>query len=82
MPTTYSSADAIADIPGATYEDLLAKYKALGTVVGMVSAERKALMDEIKLREAEAKAKLRLGNISEADRAVYRGVLDAMESRG
>lgn len=83
MPVTYSSADAIADIPGASYSDLIARFKSLAAVVSSVGAERKALYDEIAAREKEVAIKLRLGSLSDDDKILYREILNSPSfSRG
>lgn len=71
----YDSTQAIADIPGATYTALRARFRKLADVVDVLMAERKAVLDEMRRREVDAKAQLRLGALSEADKAVYRKVL-------
>lgn len=73
--TTYNSADAIADVSGATYNAIKARFRELADVVDAVGAERKVLRDELKRREQEAAIKVRLGALRESDKAVYREVL-------
>lgn len=72
----YNSADAIADVSAETYDAIRARFRELGRVIDLVSAERKALHDEMSRREADAKALLRLGALSESAKAVYRRVLE------
>lgn len=77
MAVTYDSAQAIADIPGATYDALRARFVALASVVDSVSAERQALASEIRAREKEAEAQLRIGSLTEEQKAVYRAIVNS-----
>lgn len=79
MAVTYTSADAIQDVPGATYPDLQAKFKALAIVMDTLSAERKAIANEMSKRENEAAAKLRLGVLSDAEKVMYRQILESRQ---
>jgi len=75
--TTYNSDDAIRDVEGADYATLKAKFKDLAAVVDILHAERKAAFDEIRKREKEVAIKLRLGTLSEADKVLYRDVINS-----
>lgn len=77
MAVTYTSADAIADMPGATYDTLRARFVVLAGVVDMVSAERKALWDEIRRREKEVAVKLRLGALTEEQKIEYKAIINS-----
>ena len=74
---SYSSAEAIRDVAGATFEDLKARFLLLAQVVDMASAERKSIADEIRRREKGAAIALRIGKLTEDDKAVYRKVIDS-----
>lgn len=73
----YDSAQAIADIPGATYDALRARFVDLAKVIDAVGAERQALLTEIRRREAEVAIKLRMGALTEDDKILYKSVLDS-----
>lgn len=75
MPVTYSSANAITDAPGATYDALRVRFKDLAKAVDAIGAERKAIFDEMRRREKEAAIKIRLGALKADDKAMYREVL-------
>ncbi len=77
MATTYSDADAIADIPNALYDVLRARFVVLAGVTDAVGAERKALWDEIDRREKEVAIKLRIGALSAADLVLYQSVINS-----
>lgn len=77
MAVTYDSAQAIADVPGATYEALRARFVALATVVDVLSAERQALANEIRAREKEAELQLRIGSLTEEQKAIYRNIINS-----
>ena len=77
MATTYSSAEAIADIPKATYDALTARFKTLAVVQDVLGAERKALRDEMKRREDEDRIRLRLGALSSDDKATLKTIVNA-----
>ncbi|MFA7269918.1 MAG: hypothetical protein WC073_11285 [Sterolibacterium sp.] len=79
MVTTYSSADAIADIPGADYPTLSARFKDTAKVMDVLSAERKALADQMRAREEDAAARLRLGTLTDAEKEVYRQILESRQ---
>ncbi|MDA8260573.1 MAG: hypothetical protein M0Z99_33900 [Betaproteobacteria bacterium] len=74
---TYSSDLAIADVPGATYDALRGRFSDLATVVDAVSAERKALWDEIRRREVEVAVKLRLGALTDAQKLEYKSIINS-----
>ncbi len=82
MPVTYNSADALKDISGAKYQALKDRFAALAAIIDAVGNERQALDVEIKRREKEAAAQIRLGALKKTDRDVYRAVLDSAEGRG
>lgn len=73
----YDSAEAIADIPGATYDALRDRFFALAKVIDAVGAERQVLLTEIRRRETEVAIKLRMGALSEDDKILYKSVLDS-----
>ncbi len=75
--TTYSSADAIADIPGALYDTLRARFVVLAGVTDAVGAERKALWAEIDRREKEVAAKLRIGALTADELKLYQSVINS-----
>lgn len=75
MTVTYTSDRAIADIPGATYDALQARFRALAAVIDLASAERAALWREISRREKDASIEARLSALSEDGRAAARAVL-------
>lgn len=77
MAVTYTSADAVADIPGATYDALRARFSNLAAVIDTVSAERKALWDEIRRREVEVAVKLRLGALTDAQKLEYKAIINS-----
>lgn len=77
MPVTYDSAQAIADIKAATYDALRARFVALAAVVDAVGAERQALATEIRAREKEAELKLRMGSLTEEQKAIYRAIVNS-----
>lgn len=77
MSVTYDSSQAIADVPGATYDALRDRFVALATVVDVLSAERQKLATEIRAREKEAAAKLRLGTLTEDQKDVYRNIINS-----
>ena len=77
---TYDSSTAIADIPGAPYDALKVRFAELAPVVDAVGAERKALNDEIKRREKEARMRSRLGSLlSEEHNAILRAIVNSPE---
>ena len=75
MTTYYNSNEAVPNIPGATYQEIKARFRDLAAVADAVGAERKALNDEIRRREKEAAMRGRLGTLKPDDRALYREVL-------
>ena len=77
MAVTYSSAGAIADIPGATYDALRDRFHGLAKVIDAVGAERQALLTEMRCREREVAIKLRMGALSADDKILYKSVLDS-----
>lgn len=77
MAVTFTSAEAIADLSGATYEALRARFADLASVIDAVSAERKALWDEIRRRETEVAVKLRLGALTEAQKQEYKAIINS-----
>ena len=74
---TYTSADAIADIPGATYDALRGRFHALAKVIDAVGAERQAVLTEMRRRELDVAIKLRMGALSDDDKVLYKSVLDS-----
>ena len=74
---TYTSADAIADIPGATYDALRDRFYALAKVIDAVGSERQAALTEMRRREREVAIKLRMGALSDDDKILYKSVLDS-----
>ena len=74
---TYDSSQAIADVPGATYDALRDRFVALAGVVDVLSAERQKLATEIRAREKEAEAALRIGSLTEEQKAVYRAIVNS-----
>lgn len=77
MATTYTSADAIADVNAASYPELKDRFAQLARVVDAVGAERKALFDEIRRREKEVAIRARLGTLSEADKIMFRDIVNS-----
>lgn len=77
IPVKYDSAEAIADVSVETYETLRARFAALADVVDMVSAERKALWDEILRREQEVAIKLRLGGLTDEQKREYKAIINS-----
>lgn len=77
MATTYTSADAIADIRGATYDVLLARFRALATVQDVLGNERAQIEAEMKKREADARARLKLDALTPDARVALKAALDA-----
>lgn len=75
--TTYDSTAAIADITRATYVELRRRFVELATVVDMVGAERQALASEMRIREQEAAARIRLGALTADKRVLYQSILDS-----
>lgn len=75
--TTYDSTKAIADVSQATLAALKARFKELAGVVDAVGAERKALLDEISRREKEVAIGTRFSTLSDADRAMYKEVVNS-----
>lgn len=73
----YSDKEAIADIPGAPYDVLKARFVVLAGVIDVVSAERKALADEIAARENEASIRIRLGALKPDEKDMYQAVIEA-----
>ena len=74
---TYTSAEAIADIQGATYDALKDRFAALAKVIDAVGAERHAVLTEMRRREREVAIKLRMGALSDDDKILYKSVLDS-----
>jgi hypothetical protein len=79
MATTYSSAEAITDIEGADYTTLVARFKDLAGVIDIASAERQAIDSAIRAREKTVAAKLKIGTLSDADKVMYRQILEARQ---
>lgn len=77
----YDSSSAIVDVQATDYAVLTARFKELASVVDLLSAERKAINDEMKRREKEVAIKLRMGALSESDKVLYRGVLESPNFR-
>jgi len=77
--TTYTSAAAIKDIQGATYDALKARFMELAVVVDIVSAERKSLADEIKRRELDAAMRARVNVLSRDGKRALREVVNSTE---
>lgn len=78
MPVTYSSADAIADIPGATNAALKQRINALVKAYASIQAERKAIIDEQEKRDKIVKAKIRIGTPLTADeKTLWHAAVDA-----
>jgi hypothetical protein len=77
MATTYNSDDALADPVAADYVTLRDRFVATAKIMDVLAGERKVLADEMRKREKEASIKLRLGTLSEADKALYRDVISS-----
>lgn len=77
MPVTYTSADALADIPGSTYDQLRARFVDLATVVDAVGAERKLIWDEMRRREREVAIKVRLGALTEEQKIEFKSIINS-----
>lgn len=71
----YDSTKAIADPKAATYDALTARFRDTAAVMDVLAGERKTLTDEIKAREAEVAAKLRLGTLTADEKLLYQSVL-------
>ena len=77
--TTYTSAAAIPDVGRATFDELKARFVELAGVVDAVGAERKALQDEIRRREAEAAMLIRMAGLNRDGKRVLRAVVNSSE---
>ena len=79
MAITYTSAAAILDVRGASYDELKARFRALASVVDAVGAERQALHIEIQGREMSAAALARTSQLSRDGKRALKEIVNSAE---
>ncbi len=79
MAVTYSSAEAIANVPGATMPVLRARFRKLANVVDSVGAERQAIHAEMRRRENDGRIQLRLDAMTKPERQAAKTLIEAMD---